>query len=235
MLEHIHESPFKLWEELTKYCIEEGMLRRDDENAEIIELLAVPFHIKFPLNRETEIERYCNQEMIANTIINFTEFNPKVRYKYRPSERIFGKLDESPYNKIKNLLIGKPESKKATISILKDTDLQNGHVPCIVTIDFKVRDGLLNLYYFARSQDVFKRSYADNIALAQIQKLLAAELDIDIGILSGYIASAHIYKSDLELISSLKIFKSFFKDKKTLANFKNKGLIFSFIKNQENN
>lgn len=208
MLTHIQENPFKLWKELTMHCLKEGTLRIDDDGNEIIELLAVSFQIKFPLNREEEIKGSWDEGMIGDTEKRFTTVQPSHGSKPSPAERIFGNSDESPYNIIKSILMEKPESKKAAISLTKNVDLQDKRVPCIVTIDFIIRDGLLNLYYFARSQDIFKRSYADNIALAQIQKRLADDLDLKVGTLSGYIVSAHIYKSDLESISSLALFKS---------------------------
>lgn len=211
----IHENPFKLWKELTIHCLRKGTSRKNDKGEELKELLGVPFHIRFPLNKDEEIESYFNEEMTARIEYAVRRFNtpePEPRSKVDPGERIFGKTGESPYNRVKSLLIENPESKKATISLVKDGDLQNRCVYCIVAIDFKVRDGRLNLYYFARSQDIFKKSYADNIALAQVQKRLAADLSLEVGTLSGYIASAHIYKSDLESIASLQLFKSFSND-----------------------
>lgn len=206
MLNLICENPYELWAELTQRCLTEGDSRLD-EKTEILELLGVAFHIKFPEGVNEDLKKYCDQQMIGNMIKNFNTLEPQFGYKFSYGERIFGVGSSSPYYNIKSLLERKPESKSATICLIREDDVLRGHVPCIATIDFKIRDGAINLYYFARSQDIFKKSYADNIALTQVQKRLAADLNLQVGFISGVIASAHIYKSDLPKISTVEQFK----------------------------
>ena len=71
------------------------------------------------------------------------------------------------------------------------------NLPCLTTIDAKIRNGALDLQFFYRSQNVLGRQYANFLALAELQQRLAAELSVEIGFMAGYIASAHIYAYDI--------------------------------------
>lgn len=203
----IRKNPYLLWAELTRSCLIEGTLIFD-EAIEIIEISNVSFQIKTPLGNDPKLEKHCDHEMIDAMIKNFNSFEPQFGYRFSYGERIFGKNGSSAYENIIDLLRRKPEAKSATISLIRDDDLLNSHVPCIATIDFKIRNGKINLNYFARSQDIFKKSYADNIALAELQRRLSSDLEVKSGSISGYIASAHIYKSDLPKIESIDVFQS---------------------------
>ena len=65
-------------------------------------------------------------------------------------------------------------------------------------VDFKIRDKKLLLACFARSQDVYKKMYADILCLAKIQKDVADKLNIKTGLFCLNVVSAHIYKEDFK-------------------------------------
>jgi thymidylate synthase len=60
------------------------------------------------------------------------------------------------------------ETRSATINLIKPEDDFNGHMPCITTLDVKIRSGKLHVTGFFRSQDVGKKLYADILALGSI-------------------------------------------------------------------
>ena len=200
-------DPYQLWAELTKHCLAHG-IPNVDEQVEILELVGVSFCIEFPDRIDETIKKHCDPLMIESMVKNLNTFEPQFGYKISYGERIFGKPDASAFSNVQSLLMRKPESKSATICLIKEDDVLKGHVPCIAAIDFKIRNDRLNLFYFARSQDVFKKSYADNLALAHLQRRLASELNVKGGSISGFIASAHLYKSDLPKISYMQLFGS---------------------------
>ena len=79
------------------------------------------------------------------------------------------------------------------------------HVPCICSIDFKIRNNKLNTTAFFRSQDIGKKVYADMISLTKIASLIADSVKADVGFLVLHIASAHIYESDMKRVNSLVV------------------------------
>lgn len=72
-------------------------------------------------------------------------------------------------------------------------------IPCISTIQFLVRKNILNVFYTARSQDIFKKFPLDAICIASIGIDVAKALNLKLGCVKANIISAHIYQSDIEL------------------------------------
>jgi thymidylate synthase len=138
---------------------------------------------------------------------NFNTLEPQFGYKVSYGERIWGLDDDGPFHDALNVLRRKPEAKSATIPLVRTQDLRGGHVPCIAVVDLKIRGDRLALNYFARSQDVFKKSYADNLALHHVQRKAAELLGVRTGPIAGFIASAHIYHTDLVAIQRVHAFQ----------------------------
>ena len=92
-------------------------------------------------------------------------------------------------------LHGKKETKSATICLLTP-GCSSPSLPCLTTIDTKIRNDALELQFFFRSQNIFGRQYANLLALARLQADLATRCLVVPGAMRGYIASAHIYAFD---------------------------------------
>ena len=88
----------------------------------------------------------------------------------------------------------KPESKSATIGLHVPG---NEHVACLSLLDFKLRWKTLQMSAFYRSQNCFASQPGNVIALTHIQERVAHEMGVSCGPVTLYIASAHIYNSDL--------------------------------------
>lgn len=71
-------------------------------------------------------------------------------------------------------------------------------IPCITSIQFLVRKNTLNIFYTARSQDIFKKFPLDAICIASMGITVANELNLKLGIVKANIVSAHIYQSDVQ-------------------------------------
>lgn len=192
------------WVAMTRLCLANGQ-RVLDEDVPIRELEGVTFSITEPKTDDPIIERYGDKSMIKSMKNNFIESEPQFGYAFGYGERIW-QGDPSPLDTVIALLSRKPESKSATLPLLLSGDRASSHLPCIALLDFKIRRGTLNLHYFSRSQDLYKKSYADNIALLNILEHMAQTLAVSPGRVSGYIASGHIYEADYASMARCALF-----------------------------
>ena len=94
------------------------------------------------------------------------------------------------------------ESKSATISFMfPPEDIK--HIPCIIAIDFKIRDKKLIVTSFFRSQDIGKKFYADAIAINSIAEKISRSLSIRHQEFLFFIKSAHIYLNDIQILKPI--------------------------------
>ena len=112
-------------------------------------------------------------------------------------ECIYNKNGINQFEWLVNRLTSKRETKSATIGLLTE-GINEDNLPCLTTIDIKIRDKKIVLQFFFRSQNIFGRQYANLLALAKLQHDLAKRCSVGIGALKGYIASAHIYDYDFD-------------------------------------
>jgi len=100
-------------------------------------------------------------------------------------------------------LLHKPVSRKAVIALGLVPDVE--WVPCINTMHFWIRDGLLHLHYFSRGQDLWTKFVPDILAMRVLQSNLAAKLGVTVspGLIRGVISSAHIYTRDIPNVHKL--------------------------------
>ena len=111
-------------------------------------------------------------------------------------QRIFDMDGINQFDWLVERLQYKPDTKSATINLLVPGSTA-ASLPCLTTLDAKLRQGRLDLQFFFRSQNVFGRQYANLAALAHLQSDLAQRCDTVSGTLRGYVASAHIYSFDV--------------------------------------
>lgn len=97
-----------------------------------------------------------------------------------------------------------PESRRAVATTwqpIKDT--KNEDVPCLMMVDFKIRDNLLYTTAVWRSHDIYGAYYPNLVGLYTLAKRIYFHLegrnrDIDIGTIQVYSISAHINEHDFE-------------------------------------
>jgi len=77
------------------------------------------------------------------------------------------------------------------------------YIPCVSLLDFYIRDGKLKLNVYARSLDFGKKAYGNLMALAKIQKNVAKVLEKEVGELSIFVKSAHIYQEEFDLMKKI--------------------------------
>jgi len=122
--------------------------------------------------------------------------------------RIVGQKDQV-VKELKN----NPNSRRAVISILKDSDLvllgtdEKLEFPCTDSATFFIRDNKLNVHLHMRSQNMVTVAKLDMYLWARFTCELAKELDVETGSFRSSIVSAHVFERDQEYLQSINILK----------------------------
>lgn len=191
------------WETLLDEVYHDGEATVDD-GIELLEMLNVFVELEYPLldpENDEFLQRHMDEDRVEWMLDNFHSQDPIDGWGYSYGSRFqdFEGHDQLEY--VKEKLTEKPTSKSATISSMYPPG-DSDHVPCICTLDFKLRDGLLMTAFF-RSQDVGKKFYADMIALKEIQEDVAKYLSVENNKMVIQVVSAHIYETDFELVEEI--------------------------------
>jgi thymidylate synthase len=195
-MEIIEDTIEKTWVRYCRYGIDKGILMADNEG-DILESPEISIKINYPsqyissLFDETLVNLYVKK--IYSTII-IEELNSTY------GDMLF---DNQGVNQI-DWLIEKLQlnqtTKGASIGLLSPTILRDKRrLPCLTTITAKIRDNKLNLYASFRSQNI-KNSYANFIALTNLQEFISQKINISVGFLHIFVVSPHIYKNDMKLL-----------------------------------
>ena len=91
----------------------------------------------------------------------------------------------------------KPETKSATFSLHEPGE---DMLPCLSLLDFKLRNGQVDMTAVYRSQNTFWSMPGNLLALHQMQKDVAHGVRCEIGKVELVVASAHIYHKDFETV-----------------------------------
>lgn len=118
-------------------------------------------------------------------------------YKVDYGSYIYNNNGVNQIDWIINRIHNKPETKSATITLHRPGE---DMLACLSMIDFKYRNGLLEMNVVYRSQNVFWSQPGNMLALRQIQSDVASALNYNVGKINLIVLSAHIYKSDFEKV-----------------------------------
>jgi thymidylate synthase len=96
-------------------------------------------------------------------------------------------------------LTANPCARDATITTFQPlTD--TSYIPCVSLLDFWLVNGELQLAAYAHSIDFGTKGYANLVELAALQARVAGDLGTAVGTLTMTVKSAHIYKTELDLM-----------------------------------
>lgn len=130
-------------------------------------------------------------------------------YTYGNRLREYFKTDQ-----IENIInrINNDNSTRRAIAITIDPirDYQEEEIPCLQQISFLVRNGRLHLTAMFRSNDIYGANFMNQLGLLNIFKYVSDETNIDVGSLTLFDVSAHIYEinfKDTEKILKLNNYK----------------------------
>jgi len=161
-----------------------------------LELLGRTVHLAAATEPDEVLERFADREMVQEMQkVFFSEGPNALGHSY--AKLICGPGGRHDLQDVIDLLKKEPATKRALITFASQP---GGKVPCITALQFLIRDDALQLMYFARGQDVFRKFYADALCLGRIGDRVATALSLPLGVVRGFIGSSHIYHHDMAAI-----------------------------------
>jgi thymidylate synthase len=195
------------WIKSIKEVMDFGSLHYD-EDIIIKEILGLNIEILNPKPEDHIIKKHGDSAIVKRTLAKFRKGVVMLDRPFTYGACIYDHSGVDQFEWMIERLLTKNETKSATICLLTPGN-QSANLPCLTTIDAKIRNEKLVLQFFFRSQNIFGRQYANLLALARLQNDLSDRCSVGIGSLKGYIASAHMYEYDFSdaqlLISSKKV------------------------------
>lgn len=141
-------------------------------------------------------------EHVAYYIRMYRKFDVRGRVEGAYGPRMFGMGREAQIHNVIELLRKKPTSRQAVVQLFDRADLTGDKldVPCTCILQFFVRDGLLFMSVFMRSNDAYLGFPHDIFAFTMIQELVARALGVEVGTYIHTVGSLHIYEKDLDSV-----------------------------------
>ena len=161
---------------------------------QVLNPLKEPMISKFFIGGPRELQQYC-MEMLDG-ILDFEVEKGKWAYTYhqRYSDQIPFILQELRRN---------PDSRRAVMTIRdKDADMGSDDPACLQHIQYFIRQGKLDCMALFRSNDACKATFMNAFALIMLQKRLAEELGVEVGIYVHRANSFHCYEKDYERLKA---------------------------------
>lgn len=170
--------------------------------------LAEPLISKCFIGGPKDLEQY-RQEMVDG-ILDFEV--DKGNWKYTYHDRMVNysidnqiKFPNQPtINQIQFVideLKRNPDSRRAVIDIRDNSDdIYSDDPACLQHIQYFIRNGKLDCKVLFRSNDACKASFMNAFALIMLQKKIADELGVEIGIYTHRANSFHCYARDYDLL-----------------------------------
>jgi thymidylate synthase len=186
------QSLGRTWIDLVEQIVREGTPMGDEG----LELLGRTFQFPAATLPDDVLERFADREMVQEMQkVFFSEGPNSLGHSY--AKVICGPGGRHDLQDVIDLLKREPATKRALITFASQP---GGKVPCITALQFLIRDEALQLIYFARGQDVFRKFYADALCLCRIGDRVATALSVPLGVVRGFIGSSHIYHRDMDVI-----------------------------------
>ena len=183
------------WETLVKRIMKDGVEIKDERGSVTKEILNAVLNIKNPLDTEApegyfwtgeKLDKYSEQFLSSDKQGFIYTYGNRLRAHFDGTDQI-----QEAINRLNNF----KESRRA-ISITWDptVDTKNDEVPCMMLVDFKIRDGMLNTTGLWRSHDIYGAWFPNAVGLSHLSKYVAGEVGVEMGSLTIHSISAHIYE-----------------------------------------
>ena len=108
---------------------------------------------------------------------------------------------------IVRILEDDPMSRRAVIPMygtdVDHMDIEAKDVPCTIAMEFRIRDNRLNCRAIMRSQDILWGMANDIPTFSILQEIIAALLDVQLGVLTISVGSFHVYESRFEMFKEI--------------------------------
>ncbi|MEX2695824.1 thymidylate synthase [Rhizobium mongolense] len=162
---------------------------------------ALPF-IKHYLDRYHE---FSDDKVTLNGAYGKRMFGLRRQYKLGEKVKIGTEWQRMIYT-----LKDRPGSRNATIQLFSNVDVRRDSldIPCTCTLQFVVRDGLLDLEAHMRSNDAFLGLPHDVFSFTMFQEIAARQLNYEVGRYLHSVGSLHLY-DDTEDLKPRKMAQSY--------------------------
>lgn len=210
------------WETLVKKIITEGAEVNDERGSLTKEILNVIVSIKKPLGTSSndffniqskfsdildirvpegyfwsgdKLKTYSEQFISKNKQGFIYTYGNRLRSHFSKTDQI-----EEAIHRLKNCT----ESRRA-ISITWDPsfDSKNDEVPCMILVDFKIRNDKLYTTALWRSHDIYGAWFPNAVGLTYLAQYVARKVNIAIGAITIQSISAHIYEVNFKEANEL--------------------------------
>jgi hypothetical protein len=163
------------------------------------EVLGVTVSFPAACEKDPIIERFGDARMVAEMAkVFFSEGANAVGHGY--AHLVRGPGGRHDFQDVISLLHEQPTTKRAVITLCAEANFK---VPCINTVQFLVRDRAVQMMYFARGQDAFRKFYADGLCLGRMAQIVSNGLNLPTGWITGFIGSSHVYHRDMSAIEQM--------------------------------
>jgi thymidylate synthase len=187
------------WETLVKRVMQKGAEIKDERGSLTLELRNTVVTMNRPLELEIPDGYFWSGEKLEIYSEQFLS-DDKQGFVYTYGNRLrkhFEGIDQigEAIKRLKNC----KESRRA-ISVTWDppTDTKQEEVPCMILVDFKIRDGKLHTTGLWRSHDIYGAWFPNAVGLTHLSRYVAGEVGVDVGSLTIHSISAHIYQVNFE-------------------------------------
>ncbi|MCC7560483.1 MAG: thymidylate synthase [Methanobacterium sp.] len=187
------------WETLVKRVMQKGAEIKDERGSLTLELRNTVVTMNRPLDLEIPPGYFWSGEKLEIYSEQFLS-DDKQGFVYTYGNRLrkhFEGIDQigEAIRRLKNC----KESRRA-ISVTWDPPIDTKHeeVPCMILVDFKIREGKLHTTGLWRSHDIYGAWFPNAVGLTHLSKYVAGEVGVGVGTLTIHSISAHIYQVNFE-------------------------------------
>ena len=176
------------------------------EGLPIVEVLRATLDVSSPVVGDPIIAEHGDPERLAWMHANFNdhsrvaELGDADSYATRLYDYAHAGRDQIRW--VVDRLAANRAARDATITTFEPLTDTN-YVPCISLLDFWLVDDRLQLAVYAHSIDFGTKGYANLVELAALQARVAADLGAGVGTLTLTVKSAHIYRTELDLMRGI--------------------------------
>jgi thymidylate synthase len=187
------------WESLVKRIMQRGAEIKDERGSLTLELLNTVVTVKKPLELEIpegyfwsgeKLDIYAKQFLSDDQQGFIYTYGNRLRKHFQGIDQIAEAI-----RRLKNC----NESRRA-ISVTWDppTDTQEEEVPCMILVDFKIREGKLHTTGLWRSHDIYGAWFPNAVGLTRLSEYVSNEVGVKVGTLNIHSISAHIYQVNFD-------------------------------------
>ena len=171
-----------------------------DEDVRLREVRNLYFTINAINDDDRIIKEYADQERVLLMKKKYATCGLVGDYKIDYGSYIYNNNGVDQIKWVIERIANKPETKSATITLHRAGE---DKLACLSLLDFKLRNGLLDMTVVYRSQNIFWSQPGNMLALHQIHKDVKEALGCQMGKVELVVISAHIYETDYERVENI--------------------------------